>query len=93
MERGGTANLPCRGDYPRGSSDNPILKAFCRVAPSVLLSFLGIFGAGVFLRAIVFSSRTCPDVQPRLFDPFFINKRLALITGSASKEEPRTRRG
>jgi hypothetical protein len=33
---------------------------------------LAILAAGVFLRANVFSSRTCIDVQARLFDPFLI---------------------
>ena len=54
----------------RESSDNPILNAFWRVAPSVLFNFLAIRPAGVFLRAMVLSSRTCTDVQARLFDPF-----------------------
>jgi len=59
--------------YARESSDNPILKAFCRVAPSVRFRDLAIFFAGVFLRANVLSSRTCSAVQARLFfDPFFI---------------------
>jgi hypothetical protein len=40
------------------SSDNPIENAFCRVALSVLLSFLAILLAFVFLRASVFNSRT-----------------------------------
>jgi hypothetical protein len=47
----------------RESSDNPILKALCRVAPSDRFSFLAIFAAGAFLRAIDFCSRTCTDVQ------------------------------
>jgi hypothetical protein len=58
---------------PRESSDNPILNAFCRVAPSDRFNFLAILAAGVFLRASVFSSRTCTDVQARFFDPFFIS--------------------
>ena len=48
---------------PRELSDNPILNAFCRVAPSVLFNLLAILAAGVFLRASIFSSRTCTDVQ------------------------------
>jgi hypothetical protein len=44
-----------------------MLNAFCRVAPSVLFNFLAIFEAGVFRFAIVFSSRTSPDVQARRF--------------------------
>jgi len=58
----------------RESSDNPMLKAFWRVAPSVLLSFLAIRDADVFLRAIVFSSRTSLEVHERRF--FFL---LAII--------------
>ncbi len=50
-----------------------MLKAFCRVAPSVRFRDLAIFLAGVLLRASVLSSRTCADVQVRFFfDPFFI---------------------
>jgi hypothetical protein len=58
----------------RESSDNPILNAFWRVAPSERFSFLAIRAAGVFLRAIDFSSRTCTDVHARIFVPFFINE-------------------
>jgi len=60
----------------RESSDNPILNAFCRVAPSDRFNFLAILAAEVFLRASVFSSRTCTDVQARFFDPFFISISL-----------------
>jgi len=51
----------------RESSDSPMLNAFCRVAPSVLFNFLAILDAGVFLRAIVFSSRTSLEVHARRF--------------------------
>ncbi len=61
----------------RESSDNPILYAFCHVAPSDRFNFLAIFPAGAFLRAIDFSSRICTDVHARLFFPFFINNLLA----------------
>lgn len=44
-----------------------MLNAFCRVAPSVLFNFLAIRDAGVFLRAIVFSSRTSLEVHARRF--------------------------
>jgi hypothetical protein len=54
----------------RESSDNPILNAFCRVAPSERFNFLAIRPAGVFFFAIVFSSRTCVDVHARLFFVF-----------------------
>ena len=51
-----------------------MLKAFWRVAPSVLFSFLAICDAEVFLRAIVFSSRTSLEVHERRF--FFL---LAIV--------------
>jgi len=57
--------------YARESSDNPMANAFCRVAPSVRFRDLAIFFAGTFFLASDFSSRTCTDVQARLFDPFF----------------------
>jgi len=44
-----------------------MLNAFCRVAPSVLFNFLAIFGAGVFVFAIVLSPRTSVAVQARRF--------------------------
>ena len=39
-----------------------MLKAFCRVAPSMRFRDLAIVLAAVFLRASVLSSRTCADV-------------------------------
>jgi len=42
-----------------------MLNAFCRVAPSVLLNFLAIFAAGVFLFAIALNPRTSIAVQAR----------------------------
>jgi hypothetical protein len=54
-------------DYPRESNDNPRLKAFCRVAPSVLLSDRAIFLTGVF-PAEDFSSRTSVLVHSRRCD-------------------------
>ena len=53
-----------------------MLKAFCRVAPSDRFNFLAIFPAGVFLRAIVFISRTSVGVHDRRFLPFFIGISL-----------------
>src|SRR5215472_9748095 len=47
-----------------------MLKAFWRVAPSVRLSFFAICDALVFLRAIVFSSRSSLEVHARRF--FFL---------------------
>ncbi len=96
--RGLLATQPNRASarYARESSDNPILNAFWRVAPSVRFRVLAIFPAGVFFRASDFSSRTCTDVQARLFDPFFIricspvNKGRALVAGNQTKEKPRT---
>jgi hypothetical protein len=42
------------------------------VAPSERFNLLAIRAAGVFFRAIDFSSRTYTDVQARLFVPYFI---------------------
>ena len=42
----------------RESSDNPILNAFCRVAPSVLFKLRAMTEARVFLRASDFNVRT-----------------------------------
>ena len=69
-----------------------MLKAFWRVAPSVLLSFLAICAALVFLRAMVFNSRTSLEVHPRRF--FFLvaikppcqERQLVSLTGA--KEKP-----
>src|SRR6516162_4335330 len=47
-----------------------MLKAFWRVAPSVLRSFFAICDALVFLRAIIFSSRSSLEVHARRF--FFL---------------------
>jgi hypothetical protein len=47
------------------SSEIPILKAFCLVAPSVRFSLFAISEAGVLRRAIVFRVRTCSVVQVR----------------------------
>src|SRR5271170_1833527 len=57
-------------DQERESSESPMLNAFWRVAPSVLLSFLAICDALVFLRAIDLSSRTSAEVHARRF--FFL---------------------
>jgi hypothetical protein len=61
----------------RDSKESPRLKAFCRVAPSVLFNDRAIFPAGVFFRASAFNVRTCSDVHARRF-PF----RLAIISPS-----------
>lgn len=76
----------------RESSESPMLNAFWRVAPSVLFSFLAIRPAGVFLRAIVFSSRTSLEVHARRFfflfaiKPPFQERPLVSLTGV--KEKP-----
>ena len=62
-----TANYEASVGQARELSDNPMLNAFCRVAPSDRFSFLAILRAGVFFRASDLSSRTCTDVQARLF--------------------------
>ena len=54
-------------DQERESSERPMLNAFCRVAPSVRPNFLAILLAAVFLRAMVFRSRTSLVVQARRF--------------------------
>jgi hypothetical protein len=54
-------------DQERESRESPMLNAFCRVAPSDRRSFLAILPAGVFLRAIVFRSRSSPAVHARRF--------------------------
>ena len=53
--------------YAREFSETPKARAFWRVAPTVLLSALAIFGAGVLLRAIVFNSFTSLLVHSRRF--------------------------
>ena len=50
----------------RVSSDNPRLKAFCRVAPSVLFKVPAIVAARVLFFASFFKVRTSFDVQVRL---------------------------
>jgi hypothetical protein len=68
-----------------------MLNAFCRVAPSVLFNFLAIFDAGVFLRAIVFSSRTSPEVHARRFfdllaiEPPYSTKAVCIPYGRERK--------
>jgi hypothetical protein len=51
----------------RVSSDNPRLKAFCRVAPSVLFNLRAISAARLLLRASLFNVRICSAVHARLF--------------------------
>ena len=66
------AKLNLFGDQARESSDIPILNAFFRVASSVRFKRRAIDRAGTFSRASDLSSRTCTEVQVRLFDPIFI---------------------
>jgi hypothetical protein len=68
-----------------------MLNAFCRVAPSDRFNFLAILPAGVFLRAIVLSSRTSLEVHARRFFDFFaINppfqeRQLVSLMGAKEK--------
>src|SRR5215469_1279015 len=70
-----------------------MLKAFWRVAPSVLLSFFAICDALVFLRAIVFSSRSSPEVHARRFfflfamTPPFQERPACILNASKRKAE------
>src|SRR5271154_5863386 len=78
-------------DQERESSESPMLNAFWRVAPSVLLNFLAIRDALAFLRAIVFSSRTSAEVHARRFfflfaiKPPFQESQLVSLTGANEK--------
>src|ERR1700676_1572488 len=65
MSGTGGAAAPVRS--AREFSETPKARAFWRVAPTVLLSALAIFGAGVLLRAIVFNSFTSLLVHSRRF--------------------------
>ncbi len=71
--------------------ESPMLNAFWRVAPSVRFSFFAILEAGVFLFAIVFSSRTSTDVHARRFfvllaiEPPFQMQTSCIPCGSGSK--------
>jgi hypothetical protein len=56
---------------PRVSSDNPMLNAFCRVAPSVRFSVFAIFPAGFFCFARTFKVRICSVVHALRLDGFF----------------------
>jgi hypothetical protein len=72
-----------------------MLNAFWRVAPSDRLNFLAIFPAGVFLRAIAFSSRTSPGAQARRFfdllaiNPPFQERQFVSLTGAKEKSVDR----
>src|SRR5262249_42796535 len=57
----------CQSFAARVSSDSPRLKAFCRVAPSVLLNVRAMFAARVFFAASFFKLRTSFAVHDRLF--------------------------
>jgi hypothetical protein len=60
------------------SSDNPMLNAFWRVAPSVRLNDRAIRAAGVFSRASLFRARTSSDDHARRFVLFAICLPFAL---------------
>lgn len=57
-----------RQDQARELSDIPMLKAFCRVAPSVLFKLRAMLAARVFLLAAAFNIRTSVAVHARRFD-------------------------
>jgi hypothetical protein len=86
-----TAKLELLLGQERESRDSPMLNAFCRVAPSDRRSFLAILPAGVFLRAIVFRSRTSPAVHARRFfgllaiKPPFQQRQFVSLTGADEK--------
>ena len=67
-----------------------MLNAFCRVAPSVRLNLLAILPAGVFLRAIVFSSRTSPDDQARRFFALLAIKPPSQLKATCRRYASRT---
>jgi len=75
-----------------------MLNAFCRVAPSVLFNFFAIFGAGVFVFAIVFSPRTSVAVQARRFldlaieqSSKFATNAKGFLTGPSGKRKAYSR--
>jgi hypothetical protein len=74
----------------RVSSDNPRLKAFCRVAPSVLFILRAISAARFLLRASLFKVRICSAVHARLFICSPQSKRLLppLIARIKSTTDP-----
>src|SRR5580658_8733033 len=77
--RRGSLGWACRWSAQtqiRESSDNPILNAFWRVAPSVRFSALAIRLAGVFFLARVFNSRRCSAVHARRFVAFLAIYKL-----------------
>jgi hypothetical protein len=65
---GGARDTTASGYYARASSDNPIVNAFCRVAPSVRFRVRAMFAARVFFFASVFNVRTSDAVHSRRFD-------------------------
>ena len=74
----------CQSIAARVSSDNPRLKAFCRVAPSVLFKVRAIVAARVLLFASFFNVRTSFAVQVRLrlfmlWSPRYLPKTLYLL--------------
>jgi hypothetical protein len=66
----------CQSFAARVSSDNPRLKAFCRVAPSVLLNVRPIFAARVLLPASFFKVRTSFAVHVRLFIVRLLDQKI-----------------
>ena len=67
----GVENYRLPGFY-RVSREIPMLKAFCRVAPSVRFKVRAMLPARVFFRASVFSVRTSDEDHERRFEFFAI---------------------
>src|SRR5262249_2158380 len=69
----------------RVSSDSPILKAFCRVAPSVLLNVRAMFAARVLLAASFFKLRTSLVVHVRLFILRLQDQKMKIVLLTPNK--------
>ena len=69
----------------RVSSDSPILKAFCRVAPSVLLNVRAMFAARVLLAASFFKLRTSFVVHVRLFILRLQDQKMKIVLLTPNK--------
>src|SRR5262249_23786116 len=82
----------------RESKESPRLKAFCRVAPSVLFNDRAIFPAGVLFRASAFNVRTCSDVHAPPFSIslshyFSFRSKRSLVAARMIKEKINLRIG
>ena len=79
----------------RELSDNPILNAFWRVAPSLRFNALAILAAGFLFLASDFNVRTCTGVHARRFDTFLAiqitpgSRKGRLVAENSYKEKPK----